>query len=44
MIDRTLRRVAERGEPIGPNADNLFAEVAPAVVTHRLLVSGKPCD
>lgn len=44
MIERTLHRAAERGEPIASDSDELFAQIAPAVITHRLLIAGKPCD
>ncbi len=44
MIERTLHRAARRGEPIASDSDELFAQIAPAVITHRLLIIGKPCD
>ena len=44
MLQRTLRRAAERGEALHPHADDLFAEIAPAVIVHRLLIVGETCD
>lgn len=44
MIERSLRRAAARGEALHPHADTLFAEVAPAVIVHRLLIVGEACD
>ncbi len=44
MRERSLRRAADRGEALHPDADNLFAEIAPAVIMHRLLIVGEPCD
>ena len=44
MLERTLRRAAERGEALHPHADDLFAEIAPAVIVHRLLIVGETCD
>ncbi|MEU4520409.1 TetR/AcrR family transcriptional regulator [Amycolatopsis sp. NPDC024027] len=38
MIDRL------GAEPLAPGAGALFAEVAPAVIVHRLVVVGEPCD
>ena len=36
-----LRHAAE---PLAPGAAALFAEVAPAVIMHRVVVVGEPCD
>lgn len=36
-----LRHTAE---PLAPGAAALFAEVAPAVIMHRVVVVGEPCD
>ncbi len=44
MIERTLRRAAERGQALHPHADRLFAEIAPAVIVHRLVIVGESCD
>ncbi len=44
MIDRTLRRAARRGEALHPHADDLLAQIAPAVIVHRLVIVGEPCD
>jgi AcrR family transcriptional regulator len=40
MTDRLVRHAAE----LAPEAATLFAEVAPAVITHRVVVVGEPCD
>lgn len=40
MTDRLVRHAAE----LAPEAATLFAEVAPAVITHRIVVVGEPCD
>ena len=44
MIERTLHRAATRGESIASDGDELFTQIVPAVITHRLLIVGKPCD
>lgn len=44
MLERSLRRAAKRGEALHPHADSLFAEIAPAVIVHRLLIVGEACD
>lgn len=44
MLERSLHRAAERGEALHPDADSLFAEIAPAVIVHRLLIVGEACD
>ncbi|MEU0793501.1 TetR/AcrR family transcriptional regulator [Amycolatopsis sp. NPDC005961] len=31
-------------EPLAPGAATLFAEVAPALIVHRVVVVGEPCD
>jgi AcrR family transcriptional regulator len=41
MTDGLVRHAAER---LAPGAAALFAEVAPAVITHRIVVAGEPCD
>jgi len=44
MARQALGGAAERGESLAPGAVELFADVAPAVVVHRVLFSGQPCD
>ncbi len=44
MTDEPLRRAARRGERLAPGAAALFAEVAPAVIVHRVVIAGEPCD
>ncbi|HVV11289.1 TetR/AcrR family transcriptional regulator [Amycolatopsis sp.] len=44
MTDQPLRKAIERGEDLAPHAAGLFAEVAPAVIVHRIVVAGEPCD
>ncbi len=41
MTDGLVRHVAER---LAPGAATLFAEVAPALIVHRIVVVGEPCD
>jgi AcrR family transcriptional regulator len=41
MTDSLARHAAER---LAPGAATLFAEVAPAVIMHRIMVVGEPCD
>ena len=41
MADGLVHQAAER---LTPGAAALFAEVAPAVITHRIVVAGEPCD
>lgn len=41
MTDGLLRRAAER---LTPGAAPLFAEVASAMIVHRIVVAGEPCD
>jgi AcrR family transcriptional regulator len=41
MTDRLVHQAAER---LAPGAAKLFAEVAPAVIVHRIVVVGEPCD
>jgi Tetracyclin repressor-like, C-terminal domain len=44
MTDQPLRRAIERGEHLAPHAAELLAEVAPAVIVHRIVVAGGTCD
>lgn len=41
MADGFLRQA---GEQLVPGAATLFAEVAPAVIVHRVVITGEPCD
>jgi AcrR family transcriptional regulator len=41
MTDRFVRQAAEQ---LAAGAATLFAEVAPAVIVHRIVVAGEPCD
>jgi AcrR family transcriptional regulator len=44
MTEGPFRRAIESGERLVPGAAELFAEIAPAVIVHRLIVAGLPCD
>jgi AcrR family transcriptional regulator len=44
MTERPLGEAIGRGEPLAPHAAELFAEVAPAVIVHRVVVAGERCD
>jgi AcrR family transcriptional regulator len=44
MTAGPLRGAAEDGAPVVPGAAELFAEIAPAVIVHRLVIAGEPCD
>jgi AcrR family transcriptional regulator len=41
MTDAVIRQAAEQ---LAPGAAALFAEVAPAVIVHRIVVAAEPCD
>src|SRR3954471_10335972 len=41
MTHGFVRRAAEQ---LAPGAATLFAEIAPAVIVHRIVVAGEPCD
>lgn len=41
MTDGLVHQAAER---LAPGAAPLFAEVAPALIVHRIVVAGEPCD
>jgi len=45
-VGSIARRSAEgaQEQTLHPHADNLFAEIAPAVIVHRLLIVGEACD
>jgi AcrR family transcriptional regulator len=42
MTEQPFRGVA--GERLAPGATELFAEIAPAIIVHRLIFVGEPCD
>ncbi|CAL9672879.1 TetR/AcrR family transcriptional regulator [Streptomyces sp. enrichment culture] len=44
MTDEPLRKAIRHGEQLAPRAAELFAEVAPAVIVHRIVIAGEPCD
>jgi AcrR family transcriptional regulator len=44
MTGRPLRAALGPGEHLAPHAAELFAEVAPAVIVHRIVVVGERCD
>ncbi|KUN59523.1 TetR/AcrR family transcriptional regulator [Streptomyces griseorubiginosus] len=44
MTDALLRKAVRDGDQLTPRAAELFAEVAPAVIVHRIVVAGEPCD
>ena len=44
MTDEPLRKAMRHGEALTPRAAELFAEVAPAVIVHRIVIAGEPCD
>jgi AcrR family transcriptional regulator len=44
MTEEPFRSAIESGERLAPGAAELFAEIAPAVIVHRLIVAGQPCD
>jgi AcrR family transcriptional regulator len=44
MTDAPLRKAVGHGERLAPRAAELFAEVAPAVIVHRIVIAGEPCD
>ncbi|MER6536106.1 TetR/AcrR family transcriptional regulator [Streptomyces sp900105755] len=44
MTDEPLGKAIRRGEQLTPRAAELFAEVAPAVIVHRIVIAGEPCD
>jgi AcrR family transcriptional regulator len=41
MTDGAIRQAAGQ---LAPGAATLFAEVAPAIIVHRIVVAGQPCD
>lgn len=44
MTDELLRKAIRHGDQLTPGAAELFAEVAPAVIVHRIVFVGEPCD
>ncbi|MFJ4715830.1 TetR/AcrR family transcriptional regulator [Streptomyces sp. NPDC088785] len=44
MTDEPLHRAIRHGEQLTPGAAALFAEVAPAVIVHRVVIAGEVCD
>ncbi len=44
MTRAPLRDAAVNGEPLAPDAAELFAEIAPALIVYRLVVAGQRCD
>ncbi|MFG1642542.1 TetR/AcrR family transcriptional regulator [Amycolatopsis sp. NPDC049252] len=44
MAGESFRGALEHDEELSPRAAELFAEIAPAVIVHRIVVAGKPCD
>ncbi|MEU6848872.1 TetR/AcrR family transcriptional regulator [Actinacidiphila alni] len=44
MTDEPLRKAIRHGEQLTPRAAEVFAEVAPAVIVHRIVIAGEPCD
>ena len=41
MTDGVIRQAAGQ---LAPGSATLFAEVAPAIIVHRVVVAGRPCD
>ncbi|MDT8914751.1 TetR/AcrR family transcriptional regulator [Amycolatopsis sp. PS_44_ISF1] len=44
MTGGPLLEAARPGERLSPRAAGLFAEVAPAVIVHRIVIAGEACD
>lgn len=44
LTEQPFRLAIKRGDQLAAGAAALFAEIAPAVIVHRLLVVGQPCD
>jgi AcrR family transcriptional regulator len=44
MTGQPFSNAVEGGERLAPGAAELFAEIAPAVIVHRIVVAGLPCD
>ncbi|GLY83231.1 TetR/AcrR family transcriptional regulator [Actinoallomurus iriomotensis] len=44
MTEHPFRSGVEGGEHLVPRAAELFAEISPALIVHRLIVVGEPCD
>lgn len=44
MTAEPLRKAIRRDERVSPRAAEVFAEVTPAVIVHRIVIAGEPCD
>ncbi|GAA3524393.1 TetR/AcrR family transcriptional regulator [Amycolatopsis ultiminotia] len=44
MTEHPFGEAVGRGEQVAPHAAELFAELAPAVIVHRVVVAGGRCD
>ncbi|WP_242911342.1 TetR/AcrR family transcriptional regulator [Actinomadura terrae] len=44
MTEQPFRSATESGEHLVPGTAGLFAEIAPALIVHRLIFAGEPCD
>jgi AcrR family transcriptional regulator len=44
MTDEPLRKAIRHGEQLTSRAAEIFAEVAPAVIVHRIVIAGESCD
>jgi AcrR family transcriptional regulator len=44
MTEASFRGAIQRGDHLNPHAAQLFTEIVPAVIVHRLVFAGKPCD
>ncbi len=44
MTEQPLRKAIRHGEQLAPQAAELFAEVVPAVIVHRIVFAGERCD
>jgi AcrR family transcriptional regulator len=44
MTDQPLRNAVRSSERLADGAAELFAEVAPAVIVHRIVITGQDCD
>lgn len=44
MTEEPLRKALRHGVQLSPRAAEIFAEVAPAVIVHRIVIAGELCD
>lgn len=44
MTEEPLRKAIQHGEPLTDRAAELFVELAPALIVHRIVIVGEPCD